>query len=457
MRFKTRLNAVLKNGFVRSAGALVGGTAAAQALTVLALPILTRLYSPEDFSLLAVYVAILTMLTAVTCLRLEIAIPLPEGDVEAANLLALALLFSTLTALISGVLVFIFGQDFFQAIGHQQIQPYGWLLPFGIWLAGCYAAVQYWSTRKKRFPSIAKTRMMQVGSGLTAQVGLGWAGSGSVGLMLGHALMSGAGVVSLARHAWHNERDVLRRISRLGMWSAFIRYRRFPQYSTFEALANNAAIQLPVIIIAALAIGPEAGFLLLATRAMGTPVTLVGGAVAQVYLARAPNELREGRLSEFTSEVLHGLAQFGVAPLVFIAMIAPSVFALVFGDEWRRAGELVAWMTPWFVLKLLSSPVSMVMHIKMMQRAMLGLMLIGLALRIVATLGAYAYDSDFIVEGYALSGMVFYLAAFLVYLRAAGLGWRFGVAIIRAAFLPTSLAVFFGVLFLEFIELRLFL
>lgn len=63
----------------------------AQALTILALPVLTRLYSPEDFSLLAVYVAILGILTVVACLRFEIAIPLPEQDEEGAHLLVLAL------------------------------------------------------------------------------------------------------------------------------------------------------------------------------------------------------------------------------------------------------------------------------------------------------------------------------------------------------------------------------
>ncbi|MCZ7675605.1 MAG: hypothetical protein M5U35_06680 [Roseovarius sp.] len=102
-------------------------------------------------------------------------------------------------AALAALLVPGFGQTFFAAIGQPAMQPHGWLLPFGIWLAGSYAALQFWSTRKKRFPTIARTRMMQVGSGLTAQLGLGWAGAGPVGLMLGHALMAGAGAVNLAR------------------------------------------------------------------------------------------------------------------------------------------------------------------------------------------------------------------------------------------------------------------
>ena len=448
-----RLSALWQNGFFRSAGMLVGGTATAQALTILALPILTRIYSPEDFSVLAVYTALLTMVAVISCLRLEIAIPLPEDDGEAVNLFALAFVFATIAAVLTCVGVVLFGPVFFQAIRQPQMQPYGWLLPLGVWMSGSYAALQYWATRKKRFSVIARTRMTQVGSGLVAQLGLGWAGAGTVGLLLGHVLMAGSGVISLIRQALNRDLPVLRMISTQGMVKAFSHYKRFPQYSTVEALANNAAIQVPVLLIGALAIGPEAGFVMLATRALGTPVTLVGNAVAQVYLSRAPEAMRKGNLGEFSYDILQGLARVGVGPLVFIAVIAPSAFALMFGEEWRRSGELVAWMTPWFIFKLLSSPISMVMHVKMMQRAMMGLMVVGLLLRIAVTMGAYAFDPAYIAEGYALSGMGFYLITFIVYLAATGSGWRSVNGLIVSALLPALLATGAGFLCLQLISI----
>ena len=46
------VRAVLGSQFVRSASVLVGGTAIAQFLAVAALPVLTRLYTPDDFSIL---------------------------------------------------------------------------------------------------------------------------------------------------------------------------------------------------------------------------------------------------------------------------------------------------------------------------------------------------------------------------------------------------------------------
>ena len=43
---------VPKGQFARSVGILAGGTALGQAITVLAAPVLTRLFTPDDFGVL---------------------------------------------------------------------------------------------------------------------------------------------------------------------------------------------------------------------------------------------------------------------------------------------------------------------------------------------------------------------------------------------------------------------
>lgn len=447
LSLKARVQTTLRVDFVRSAGILVIGTAAAQFLTALTLPILTRLYTPDDFSILAAYTAILAMITVVACLRFEMAIPLPEDDVEAANLLATALLLASGTALASVILIAVWGDALFDLKGLSQMRPYRWILPLGIWCGGNYLALQFWTTRKKHFPLLARTRLTQVGSGLATQLTLGFAGAGPIGLLLGQTLMGGAGVLSLLHRTMREDVAVLRRISVRGMLQISWRYRNLPKFSTIEALANDAVTQLPILLIAALAIGPEAGFVLLAMRAVGMPVTMIGGAVKQVFLSRATEEMRRERLADFTTDVLGGLARVGVAPLVFGAIIAPAAFSLLFGDEWRRAGVLVSWMAPWFIFRLLSSPVAAVMHVRMMQRSMLTLMLGGVALSLAGTLSTYAIAPTWIAEGYAVSCSLFYLIALSVYIHASGAGWAAARRMIAAALWPTIIGVLAGLLF----------
>lgn len=416
---RQKFHALFRQGFVRSVSVLVGGTAFAQALMVLVLPLLTRLYSPEDFSVLAVYASILGIISVAACLRLEIAIPLPQHDEDAANLLALALCSSASVAGLSALGVALLSTQIIALVAQPKLEPYLWLLPLGIWLSSSYAALQFWSTRKKRFAVIAKTRLSQAIGASGTQAGLGWAGITPLGLILGQMISSGAGIFGLMRSVLKNDHAALRLIRWSEMKRIFSEYDRFPKYSTLESLANTAGIQLPVIIIAALAIGPEAGFLMLAMRAMQAPIALIGGAVAQVYLSRAPDEFRAGTLGKFTINTFGGLIKAGVGPLIFIGIVAPPLFFLVFGKQWERAGELVVWMTPWFVFQFISSPISMVMHVRGWQKAMLALTISGLVIRICAIVIAANFDPGNFSEYYAVSGAVFYFICFLVFSHAA--------------------------------------
>ena len=440
---RQKFDALFRQGFVRSVGVLVGGTAFAQALMVLVLPLLTRLYTPEDFSVLAVYASILGIISVAACLRLEIAIPLPQRDDDAANLLALALCCSAGVAGLSALIVAFFPAKIIALVALPKLEPYLWLLPLGIWLSSSYAALQFWSTRKKRFSIIAKTRMAQAIGGAGTQAGLGWVGIAPLGLVLGQMINSGAGIFGLVRDALKNDKTALQNITWKSMRRLFAEYDRFPKYSTFESLANSASIQLPVIIIAALAAGPEVGFLMLASRVMLAPMALIGGAVSQVYISRAPDELRAGTLGLFTSNMLEGLVKTGVGPLIFVGILAPIVSPLIFGIQWQRTGEMIAWMTPWFVMQFLTSPVSMTLHITQNQRTALVLQIFGLVIRVGAVVVAAYWAQHWVVEFYAVSGFIFYFIYFCVVVLVT----KIDAKELLKVFISNAPLVFFWVVF----------
>jgi len=413
MAYRLKLANFRKSAFLRSVGVLVGGTAFAQALMILLLPLLTRLYTPEDFSVLAVYVSLLGIISVAACLRFDVAIPLPEGDEDAANLLGLALACSFAISVLAGTLVLAFPEVITHLIGQPRLKPYLWLIPLGVLLASSYSALQFWAVRKKAFHAVARTKMTQAIGGVGIQAALGWVGLAPFGLLFGQMINSGAGILGLGLRAFKGDRNTMRAISLPRMRSAFSEYHRFPKYSVVESVANSAGIQLPVILIASLAVGPEAGFLMLAMRAMQAPMGLIGTAVSQVYLSRAPSEYRAGVLGPFTARMIGGLMKTGVGPLIFAGVIAPVVFPIIFGEKWFRAGELVAWMTPWFVMQFLVSPVSMTLYVTGNQKTALVLQLCGLVLRVGAVVLAAAFTPAYIVEVYAMSGFVFYAAYFI--------------------------------------------
>lgn len=413
MTINKRINSLLQSSFIRNVGVLVGGTAFSQIIALLALPFLTRLYTPQDFTILATYTSVLALLTVISCLRFEIAIPMPESQKDAFNLLALSGISVIGITLLTLIAVIVY-EKWINEITAYRLDGYLWLLPAGVFFSGMYNSLQYWMTREKKFSLVARTRMTQSVSGATVQLGCGYVGITPFGLLLGQLLNVGAGVWGLLyRFCKENVKKTSLPDLKV-LIKTFREYNRFPKYSTLEALTNSAGVQVPVLIIASLVAGAEAGFLMLAMRLLSAPMGLIGGSVAQVYLAEASDRYHQGKLEEFTNKTILMLAKSGVGPFALAGIAAPFVVPIVFGDEWRRAGILIAWMIPWFFMQFITSPVSMSLHITGNQKIALLLQVAGLFIRGgFVWLAAIQYNS-FVGEVYAVTGLIFYIIYLMI-------------------------------------------
>ncbi|MEA2880829.1 MAG: hypothetical protein QOH32_48 [Bradyrhizobium sp.] len=420
-------------GFLGSVGVLLGGTGIAGAISALMLPVLTRLYTPQDFSLLAVLTSAIAIVSVAACLRFDMAIPLPERDAEAANVLGLAILSLAGVVVLLSAALLVVPVSWLARFDQPDLQSCLWVVPVGVVAVALNNALQLWLIRRKDFAAIARNRVAQAGAAAATQATAGWLAGTTLGLILGPTVGAAASCVGLAWRIRCTESNLPGNISWSGMRAAWSNYYRFPKYSTWEALGNNVGIQLPIILIAALASGPEAGFLMLAMSVIQAPMGLLGVAVGQVFLSQAPQEFRLGRLGKFTASVVGGLLKTGVGPLIFGGLLAPELFAKVFGDEWHRAGILMAWMTPWFVMQFVTSPVSVALHVANRQPAALFLQLFGVILRTGAVYGASIIALAQMSEAYAASGFVFYLVYLVIVFRAAGLRASDMLCEIRAA------------------------
>lgn len=404
--------------FARNVGVLTGGTVFAQGLSVLALPLLTRLYSPDDFSLLAVYSAVIGIVTVVSCLRYNIAIPLPEDDADAMALLVVSLAAGAAISLLLALPVLLAPEATANLLGQPELTPYLWLIPLGVLFASTYNALQYWATRKKRFALVTKTRMTRSVGGIGAQLGIGWVHATPFGLLFGYMLYSGLGFFGLFRDLVRRDKTSFQDLSSDRVFDQFKRYSRFPIWSVPEALLNAIGSQVPLILIAAWAAGPEAGYLMLAMRVMGLPMGLVGSSVAQVFAAETSEHLRKGTLGAFTRRTMRTLLIQGGPPLLAIGVLAPLLFPWIFGSEWARAGWLVAWLTPGFILQFVASPVSIALHaIGKVQIAMF-LQLFGALLRTLPLIFIGTSNAPILPEVFSLTTVIFY-SAFLVAILGA--------------------------------------
>lgn len=416
IRLRNRLKQLFSGSFIRDVSKLSLGTLVGRVITVAALPLLTRLYSPQDFALLATYVALVSTVSVAACLRFEIAIPLAESNDDAKYLLMLALVALTGVTIAALILVWFLPLQITGWIKQPAMQPYLWIIPLGIAAIGVYSVAQYWATRARCFSQIAKTRMSQALIGVGTSLTLGWAGYTPLGLLLGNMFNASAGGFSLTIASLRNKKTPQKKMNLVGFQRILKKYRRYPIYSTFESLFNTAGIQISIILIASQA-GVEAGFLMLAIQIVAAPVTLLGGAVSQVYISRAPEVLKEGGLKDFTKSIMRRLFRIGAGPLIMVGLLAPVLTPFVFGASWARTGVIVTWIVPWIIFQFIVSPISMALHITGNQVYAMLLQAFGLFLRVGALMIAILVQSNHIVEVFAISSAIFYVIYLLAVLK----------------------------------------
>ncbi|MBE0472265.1 MAG: oligosaccharide flippase family protein [Methyloprofundus sp.] len=407
-----------QNAFARGVSVLVGGTAGAQALMVLAAPLLTRLYTPEDFGLLAVYSGLLALFTVVASLRYELAIPLPESNTEAANLVVLSLLVVLLMTFISALMVVLAGEKIAHALDTPKLANYFWLLPLGVFLSGVYKVFNYWAVRTKHFGDIARTRISQTLATLAVQL-LGYK-LGGIALLFGQAGGQGVGSLRLARSAIKHKE--FSNWSWTGVGAAARRYKQFPIFSTWTGLFNTASSQLPPILLASLFSSGAAGLFALANRVLAMPMSVLGGAVGNVFFSNAASAYRQGQLSSLVLSVHDKMAKVAMPITLTLVFFAPLLFSFVFGEDWRKAGEMVQWMAPWLYFQFVSSPLSSVFAVLNSENKTMLFQGILFASRLASMVyGGMYLDLIYTVALFSIVSLIFYIFYLSWIFRYSGL------------------------------------
>jgi len=410
---KTVARVLPRGRFARGVTVVAGGAALGQAITVLVSPILTRLYSPEDFGVFGVYASILGIVTVIASLRYEYAIPLPEEDETAANILVLCFVLLLGITTVSWFVIQGLGSQIVTWANVPALKSYLWLIPLGVLGAGTYQILNYWAVRKRDFSRIARTRISRGVGRAAVQLGVVFASSGPLGLLLGQLAGEAAGSASLGLAAWTKDRAPFKAVSLQGMRRAGARYKRFPLFSSWGDLLDALGLQVPQILFAAFYGAEVAGWFALGQRVIAAPLNIVVDSVSQVYFGEAARLPRDDpkAMRRLFLKLTGRLALIGGVPVVVICALAPWFFTIVFGPGWETAGRYVQILGPMFAVRFAIVPLAHTLNI--LERQDLFLFWDGtrLALVVGALLAGEASGfSDLTAVGvYSLSMLIAYL------------------------------------------------
>lgn len=349
---------LFKGEFNRNVLTLLTGTTIAQAIPIAISPILTRLYSPEDFGVLALFVAITAILASIANGRYELAIVLPKTDKEALSIMVLSLVISTMLSVLLLISIFVFYNPIVSLVNNEELAKWLYFIPIVVFLSGLYNSLNYYNTRKKAYANIAKTSVTRSVGLSVVQITLGLLKKGAGGLIAGQivsqALANGRLVTTVVK-----DKAELQSVNKTSVLNAAKRYNNFPKFSMpavlMNTLANNILNFFLPIMFSVATLGQYA----LVNRVLGAPSSIIGSSFGQVYFQQANRERSAtGQAIKTFKSTLKKLIIVAVLPFTILFLFGEEIIVFIFGSEWIIAGQLISILAPYFLVRFISSPLS---------------------------------------------------------------------------------------------------
>ncbi|AKB18906.1 MULTISPECIES: lipopolysaccharide biosynthesis protein [unclassified Methanosarcina] len=350
-----------KASFVSDVLTLAGGTTFAQILTILAAPVLTRLYGPEDFGVWALYISITSIISIIACLRYDYSIMLPESEEEAVNLLGLSFLSALAVTGLTVPFIWHFQSRIVDLLNAPQIEEYLWLVPPFVFVNGVFLALNQWNSRTKLFKRLSFSRISSSVSTTATQITLGVVEkpTTAAGLIGGSLVGQSVATFVLGGQIWRDDRRLIKKsLGWKKIYEGAIRHRKLPLIDIWSALMNSISWQLPAFLLSAFFTPAVVGFYSLGFRLLQLPMSFIGGSISQVFYQRASRAISEGTLSTLVESVFRMLVLIGMFPILILTIVGSDVFTVIFGSAWTEAGVYAQILSLWAFVWFISSPLT---------------------------------------------------------------------------------------------------
>jgi O-antigen/teichoic acid export membrane protein len=366
-----------KSEFSRNVLTLMTGTTIAQAIPIAISPILTRIYTPEDFGVFALYIGIVSFIAIIVTARYEMAIVLPSTDKEAINIVALSFLIMIFIVTFLSIAIFFFKSQILTLLNAQEVGNLLYLAPVSILLAGLNQIFNYWANRKKNFKSMSSAQI-----GQSIGVGAGQSSFGFLtlngGLVLGNIFGRFISAYILIKNFITRDKSSLKYINKSMMINQMKEHKDFPLVNSFHAFSDILRTSGSVMLISSFFGTTILGFYALSLRVLQVPVGILSSALGQVLYPKFTALHNEKKsLYPYVKKVFLVLIAIALPVFGTLYVIAPDLFAFVFGERWRVAGEYSRILVPYLFMNFLISPISSIPIILNKQKEFFYIALIG--------------------------------------------------------------------------------
>lgn len=374
----------------RGVGVVAGWTMIAQIIMVLASPIVSRLYTPTDFGIFAVYAGLATILSIIGCGNYDFAIPYAKNVETERSLVFLCVIILPLTTALVTIFMMVEGERIFKWFNVLFKTEYVWAIPSTMFVLCCFSITQHLALRKKNYLQYAQGNVVQSVATVVFQVGFGMVVFPS-GLILGYflgrlsaAIFAVSAAIGLSQICYERSDLKIKQVA--------ARYKKFPVFLTWSSIFHHVSSEILVFTMAAFFQPATAGLVSLSQRVLQLPAIVLTNAVGKVFISLAQDAKRAGMLTSITETVVKTLAIIAIPCFSIIGLVAPNAFSLIFGPSWHMAGVYAQCLLPWITIMFIAAPLSAVLTTLQKQEYELFFQIILFVVRIASVVAGIIND-----------------------------------------------------------------
>jgi len=413
---------------------LAVGNIAALVIAVLAIPILSRLYSAEEFGVFAMVMAVLAILTPISTLRLDAAVILAGSEESAATLYFTGLVCVVGVAAIAGLMFLAWPTMWLPPELRAWIEsPIVLSVVVAVLLFQGYSLMSsHWLLRSGRVRQISTARAGEALVEKAVAIGAGFQVWGVWGLLIGRA----AGSVALALQnlrAMRGRRPIPQ--PRVYWRNHLSPYKGHVMFAPATVAIGEISQWVPVLLAGTTFTSTIAGYFFLSRQLVAMPLNSIGLAIQRILLKEAASDPNGPLVQNHCTRIF-------VIAVPAVCFISSSLFLIgepsldrLLGAGWSGFGRYAAILSIGYCAGFLHLCVSGLFDALQAhpQRILLDVLL--LILRVGVFLGAFwlAWSPESAFWAFSLVTFIVYFAGVLQVLYLVGLSrsrivslvWRF--------------------------------
>lgn len=405
---------ILKNDFFKNIFTLITGNSVAQLIGLLAIPLLTRLYSPEEFGEVALFIGIVNVIAIAANLRYDMAIVPPKRNGQAFHLLVGSVGVTLIFSIVLLVGIAVFKGNIGSIFENKVFEKIIWLLPLLVFLLASHKSMHFWFNRNRKYRAIAMNRVVLSSTQTGVKLARFAFTNGYWGLVIGTLVGE---LISWILYVFRLIKVDFWRIKHLSFKSmvrAFKEFSNFPKYLMPMGVLNSFSVNILIFSLSAIASTTIVGFYERAWRVINMPFSLLSTSFGNVFYEQMTKTKNPKKL--FLTSYFGNLALASIT-LIPILIWGEEIFGFVLGKDWIMAGRIAKLLVPLTVLNYATACVSNVFSAFKRNQLLLVWQVFYLTIVVGWIFLARSFDIFLLIKIYAIiGGSIYVVLAYMGYL-----------------------------------------